>query len=345
MFELVIAIGKNCDIKQVLMTGTYESICEETSKFDSTNDIRNNSKYKMLIDKFLEDKDTNGQIVVLDVSSLNIKKHRVIYKSDVKLFNKIMSIPNRKDAFFKEWINYWRCLRYGMKSKKINPISNKDIETNQKISECDRKFNSNSYLFNKLLNKLPLWYIYSFNPNEPRFYNSFFAKYRNLIKEDLNNYYQLAEIVLSSFDTYEKICRLYGLDCKKMFERYHKIKNYNKNKVKQKMSLKKSVPIKGKYIFDELEFYDELGHYEENNSYIYKNQDTYSREREIFDDEEPDLSYIHSSEYMLLKPYIENRDIEFLKDYLNKYQGRALTNEEYEEIKFLIEEKISVKKR
>ena len=321
MYELVITVG--CEFKnyKVLKSGTYSEICSETSEFNSTDDIR--KKYSSVIDEYIEEKNTDGKIVVLKHINENypydVIPYRVIYRSDKKIFDKLLVIPDKKDDIFLEWVNFWNCLKNGIRFKKTDNKANDDNILNKKIDVKCNKFNSCSKQFNLILKKLSPWIQNNFYPNGNRFIYVILPEFKREIKSNDNIYYQFVSIVLKAYECYKSIYNLHNLDNKKLFHRYNKLVNYNKNKISKKMSLQQTNIISD-YNYEDMEIIDELGIYDEQNSCM------------------------HSKEYLAIKTAIDTQNISSIKNFVELYGLSGLTEDELQEIKSLIKKKEYKKK-
>lgn len=339
--ELVISQGNIYSNRVVIKKGTYGQLCNETVNYSDTNELR--EKYENEVNDFLTKypNSRNGNIVIIqslsdqvmkensgDVASLSSKgekyiPHRVLYKSDKILFDKLLVIPNSKDKVYKEWLDFWYCLKRGMGSKKVIPtLDNKDEVDiiNEKIHNKDLEFNSCSKRFNKFLSDFSQWYRIGFYPYDSRFKKVLFPEFKQIIRRDSEKYYRLAEIVLKAFDLYTDVYKLQGSNVNDMFGKYLNLKNRSKHKVKKKLVLQKTNEFVKPIKFDDSNIIDE-----------------YAR----FEDDVPD--YLHSPDYIRLKPYIIAKDIQSIKTYFELYFPVNMTQDELDEIQELIKGNKKVK--
>lgn len=341
MYELVIAVGNEYNNKKILKKGSYGEICEETSQFNDTNELR--EKYANEVDEFLTNYPStkSGNIVVIqplidqiqnenpnDLPNYSSKEekyipHKVIYTSDKKQFEKLLIIPKSNDSVYHEWEDFWYSLKRGMGSKKVLPtLENKDkVESiNNKIHQNDIEFNNCTKRFNILLNKFPQWFRIAFYPYDTRFKRRLFPDFKKIIKEDSNLYYQLAEIVLKAFEKYVAVYKLQGNDANKMFGRYLDIQNKSKHKVKKKLVLQKNNELAKPIFINEDEVTDELARYET---------------------ELPD--YMHTPDYLRIKPFIDTKDVVEIKKYFELNFPVNMTQDELDEIQEIINPSRKVK--
>ena len=323
MYELVITTGYDFKNYKVLKTGTYGEICQVTSMMDGTDDIR--KKYQSDIDDFLKHEQGNGSIVVLKHPDLDhpqdIEPCRVIYKSDKKIFNKLLDIPAKSDSIYPEWINFWNYLRTQSYWKKFIPNSQDSINKNEKIDKYSDIMGGCRYRFNNILNALSPYLKDNFYPLSNGFSRYVFPNFKRKIKQKgyENTYYEFAAIVLKAFDCYTKLYNMYKTNGKEIFERYNKLKNSQKNVIgidlKQKQNIESA------------------------------NDDVVIKEIFASDDIYDQHNVEHSLEYISLKYAIDNRDADTIKQFIDKYGFNGFQEEEIQEIKFIIDQDNVYKKR
>lgn len=91
MYYLIIAKDYECNIYDVIMSGTYDEISKYTTKFFSSGDIR--SKNKDIVDNFVKKYNDNGDIVIINSCKPNVRV-RVLYKQDIEVVNVIIKSQN-----------------------------------------------------------------------------------------------------------------------------------------------------------------------------------------------------------------------------------------------------------
>ncbi len=342
MYELVITIGNRYNKRQVLLSGTYGEISNITSNFNDTNELRESSEFKSLVDSFIDNHPGEiTTVVILErnnyIQSSKEKEfipHRVIYKSDKKLFDKLMVIPNKDDVVFTDWEEFWYSLRRDIPSRKIKQTSNNYDEVkkiNAKISKYEAEFKSCSTRFKNLLNNLSQWYRISFNPGDSYFRKVVFPRFKTMIKDNSNLYYQVAEIVIKAFEKYVQIYKLLGqVDVNELFGRYLNLQNKSKHKVKKQLVLQKTNKYADSMVVSNKQ--DSFSLEDEN---IIDEYERVSKEDKIYDEGNP---YRHSSDYLRLQPFIENRDVNAIKEYFELYYPVNMTQYELDEIQEVMKE-------
>lgn len=81
MRHLIIAKDKECTIYEILLSGTFEQISGYTTKFEKSDEIRQDNK--MIVQRFASQYKDKGDIVIIDDDVPNIR-FRVLYKKDIQ---------------------------------------------------------------------------------------------------------------------------------------------------------------------------------------------------------------------------------------------------------------------
>lgn len=87
MYHLVVAKGKNCELHEIIKSGTYEELSAYTTGFNTSDDIR--AKNKKVVSKFKNDNNLDGDIVIMD-DTKNNSRVRVLYKSHVRIVKELI---------------------------------------------------------------------------------------------------------------------------------------------------------------------------------------------------------------------------------------------------------------
>ena len=101
MFYLVIAQGKYCEQYKIIKTGSYDELSLYTSKFNDSNEIRNNNK--SIVNDFIQTYNNKGDIVIMDD---NNNRYRVIYKKHVMVAKELV----KSQKFMQSMINSYALL-------------------------------------------------------------------------------------------------------------------------------------------------------------------------------------------------------------------------------------------
>lgn len=110
MRHLIIAKDKECNIYEILLSGTFEQISEYTTKFEKSDEIRKDNK--AIVEKFTSQYNDKGDIVIIDDDFPN-SRFRVLYKKDIQAVKIMLQshnfgislVKSKRLKKFSEW-NY-----------------------------------------------------------------------------------------------------------------------------------------------------------------------------------------------------------------------------------------------